>query len=72
MQNLGQCVTNIINLSRKIQSLSADGKNNAKVYELATQLILEGQRIREFTQERSKIELTIADIIENVTRSNHA
>ena len=61
-----------INLSRKIQSLSADGKNNAKVYELATHLILEGQRIREFTQERSKIELTIADIIENVTRSNHA
>lgn len=72
MHNLGQCVTNIINLSRKIQSLSANGKNNAKVYELATQLILEGQRIREFTQERSKIELTIADIIENVTRSNHA
>lgn len=65
MHNLGYSVTAINNLARKIQAKSADGKHNAEVYELATQLILEAQAIRQMTHERSRVELTIADIVKN-------
>lgn len=66
MNNLGQAVTNILNLSRKIQSLSADGKHNAEVYELATQLILEAQEIRHATHKLNiYAEKTISDIVRN-------
>jgi len=53
MINLGQPVTAINALARKIQALSADGKRNDEVYELATQLIIEAQHIREMTQQEA-------------------
>jgi len=66
MNNLGQAIANILNLSRKIQSLSADGKHNAEVYELATQLILEAHHIRQATHNiNAYAEKTIADIVRN-------
>lgn len=66
MNNLGQSVSNILNLSRKIQALSADGKHNAEVYELATQLILDAQAIRQATHKLNiYAEKTVADIVRN-------
>lgn len=65
MQNLGHSVTTVNALARKLQAVSADGKNNAQVYELATQLILEAQLIRQLTQDRVRVEKTIADIVKN-------
>lgn len=65
MQNLGQSVATVNALARKIQTVSADSNRNAEVYELATQLILEAQLIRQFTQDRTRVERTIADIVKN-------
>lgn len=65
MQNLGQSVATVNALARKLQAISADGKKNAQVYELATQLILEAQLIRQFSQDRTRFEVTIADIVKN-------
>lgn len=65
MTNLGQSITAVNALARKIQSASADGRRNAEVYELATQLIIEAQHIREMTQQRTNVEITIADIVKN-------
>jgi hypothetical protein len=65
MNNIGQSITTVNALARKIQAIAADGKRNAEVYELATQLILEAHMIRQLTQEKATIERTIADIVKN-------
>jgi hypothetical protein len=62
MKNIGYSVSNIINLGRKIQSVAADGQQNAEVYELATQLLLEAVEIRELIKDEAA-DKTIKDII---------
>lgn len=66
MHNIGHSISTIINLSRKIQAVSADGQRNDEVYELATQLLLEAHHIRELTKDQT-VDKTIKDIISKVT-----
>jgi len=61
--NVGASVTAVINLSREMQGLAASGQKNQEVYELATNIMIECQRIRELTQSKQIAETTLQDII---------
>lgn len=52
-------------LARQLQSASANNQNPQKVYELATNIMLECQRVRECTQ-REASPRTIGDYIKRV------
>lgn len=64
--NTGEPIVAINNLARKIQTVGADGRRNAEVYELATELLIQAQHLRELTQERTKAEKTLADFIKRI------
>ena len=64
--NVGACVSAVINLAREMQGLAASGNNNLQVYENATNIMIECQRIRELTQSKSMAETTIQDIIDRL------
>ena len=64
--NVGACVSAVINLAREMQGLAASGNNNSQVYENATNIMIECQRIRELTQSKSMAETTIQDIIDRL------
>lgn len=58
-------VVNVNILARKLQGASAKPNNAQEIYKLATDIMLECQRIREHTQESSQTK-TLADYIKKV------
>ena len=64
--NTGEPIVAIGQLARKIQTVGADGRRNAEVYELATELLIHAQHLREMTQQRTKAEKTLADFVKRI------
>lgn len=50
-QTLGSSLVAVNNLNMKLQRISADGRRHKEMRELATQIMLECQMIREVTEE---------------------
>lgn len=53
MENLGYSINAVNMAARKLQALGADCKDLKAMYEVATNLTVESQRIRELIQERN-------------------
>ena len=65
MNNIGNSVVQIGILSRKLQSVSARSGTDKEVYEIATNIMLECQHLKEMTQKKSS-RMTLKDYIERL------
>lgn len=67
---LGESVVMVSRYARMLNQASASGNEDAFVYEIATNIMLECQRIREVTQNAEihpRVGLTVQDIISRIT-----
>lgn len=68
MNNYGYSVVQIHSMARKLQAISAGNGNEKQIYEIATNIMLECQHLREMVQQKSEPR-TIMDYIKRIVRN---